>query len=61
MVSGMNEKEVNELLKKNNRTWKEFEDFMFGQTVGMGKDGETDYYECDVYNFFKPKHTQFFD
>lgn len=57
----MNEKEVNELLKKNNRTWKEFEDFMFGQTVGMGKDGETDYYECDVYNFFKPKHKQFFD
>jgi len=57
----MNEEEVKKLLKKHNRTWKEFEEFMFGQTVSVGEDGKTDYYECDVLNFFRPKHKRFFD
>jgi len=45
----MNKHEVIEKIGKEN--WMAFCVFMFGQTVGVGKDGETDYYECDVENF----------
>jgi len=57
----MDEKEVKEILKKNNKTWKDFNKFMNGQTIGIGKDGKIDYYECDVYNFLKQPHLRFFD
>lgn len=34
--------------KKN---WSDFKMFMYGQTVGMYKDGEINYYACDVSAF----------
>ena len=52
----------NEVLKKIGKSkWKEFEDFMKGQTVGINPDGSTDYYDCDVENFLRPKNKRFFD
>lgn len=57
----MNKEEVIRKIGKKN--WKNFSKFMNGQTVGIRKDGKTDYYECDVNNFInhmKGKPT-FFD
>lgn len=45
----MNKKEVIELIGKEN--WKEFLEFMKGQTVGVNSDGSTDYYDEDVKRF----------
>lgn len=47
----MTEKQVRQLLKKHNKSWKEFGKFMRGQTVGLNDDGLTDYYDCDVNHF----------
>jgi len=55
----MNKEEVLKVLKNNNRTWKEFNKFMTGQTVGLGKNGKIDYYEWDVKNFLA--RTRFWD
>jgi hypothetical protein len=44
----MKEVEVIALIGKKN--WKEFEKYMYGQTVGK-KDGEIDYYSWDVLRF----------
>jgi len=41
--------------------WKEFNEFMKGQTVGINPDTSTDYYESDVENFLKPKKRRFWD
>ena len=43
--------EVKKLLKANNKTWKEFLDWMNGQTVSFDEDGETDWYDWDVERF----------
>jgi len=47
------EKEIKKLLKKHKKTWKDFNNFMYGQTVGKGKKGETLYYKCDVERFLE--------
>ena len=57
----MNKKEIMKLLKEKGRTWKEFNEFMYGQTVSMEENGEINYYECDVENFFRQPHSRFFD
>ncbi len=44
----MNKQQVIEKIGKKN--WKKFQTFMVGQTARM-KDGEFDYYGCDVENF----------
>jgi hypothetical protein len=55
----MNKKEVIKKIGKEN--WKEFQEFMVGQTVGINPDGSTDYYYCDVENFLRPRNKRFFD
>ncbi|MFH1752279.1 MAG: hypothetical protein ABH821_05060 [archaeon] len=55
----MNKKQVIERIGKSK--WKEFEEFMRGQTVGVNKDGSFDYYEWDVENFLRPIKDRFFD
>ena len=47
----MKESEVKNLLKQNNYDWKEFLEFMEGQTVGIYPNGETDFYDKDVDRF----------
>jgi len=41
----MNEQEVKDCL------WREFTEFMRGQTIGLNADGSSDYYERDVERF----------
>ena len=41
--------------------WKEFDDFMIGQTMGLNEDGSYDYYEQDVENFLRPVNRRFSD
>ena len=55
----MNKKQVIEKIGKEN--WKEFLNFMVGQTVGLNLDGSTDYYGCDVENFLRKPKNRFFD
>lgn len=38
--------------------WKHFLKYMTGQTVGVNKDGSTDYYECDVERYFRKPLTR---
>lgn len=50
-----------EVIKKiGQERWKEFCDFMTGQTVSWS-DGETDFYERDVNNFLRKPKDRFFD
>jgi len=37
------------------KDWKEFEEYMNGQTVGIYPDGTTNFYECDVEQFLECK------
>ena len=55
----MIKKEVIEKIGK--KRWKEFNEFMNGQTVGVNPDGSTDYYQQDVENFLRPKNKRFWD
>jgi len=55
----LNKKQVIEKIGKEN--WKEFLNFMVGQTVGLNLDGSTDYYGCDVENFLRKPKNRFFD
>ena len=45
----MNKKEVIKLIGKDR--WKEFNEWMRGQTVGINADSTTDYYKWDVERF----------
>ena len=58
-MSFLRKSEVIKLIGK--KRWKEFEEFMTGQTVGLNEDGSYDYYECDVENFLRPANRRFFD
>jgi len=51
----MNEQEVKKLLKEHKLTWKEFNEWLKGQTVGVNTDGSTDYYSWDVERFIEKK------
>ncbi|MGI0060122.1 MAG: hypothetical protein ACREBJ_10190 [Nitrosotalea sp.] len=44
----MNKKEICKIISDEN--WEKFCKFMSGQTVSF-KNGEVDFYECDVQNF----------
>lgn len=55
----MNKEEVIE--KIGAKRWKEFCEFMIGQTVGSYANGSLDYYEIDVENFLRKKSKRFFD
>jgi predicted phage-related endonuclease len=58
----MNRNEVINLIGKDR--WKEFLEFMDGQTIGIGlgpKGMEADYYDEDVRNFIRKKGERFFD
>jgi hypothetical protein len=54
----MNKAEVIKRIGK--KRWKEFCEFMVGQTGGI-VNGEFDYYECDVENFLRKPKDRFFD
>lgn len=54
----MNKKEV--IKKIGKERWNAFQKFMEGQTVSV-KDGETDYYICDVENFLAKPSQRFWD
>jgi len=47
----MRKSEAKKKIEDAGGTWKEFEKWMFGQTVGVGDDGEIDYYDHDVNRF----------
>ena len=49
----MTQKEVRIKLKKNGLTWRHFNEWMFGQTIGLNEDGTLDYYEWDVDRFIR--------
>ena len=49
----MRESEVKKLLKENKLSWKEFKDWMRGQTIGVYSDGSPDYYDWDVERFIE--------
>lgn len=49
----MNEKQVKKLIGNDN--WEDFLDFMKGQTVGISKNGEIDYYSYDVNRYIEGK------
>lgn len=51
----MTYKEVQDLCQKHGKSIKDFDDFIYGQTVGV-INGEIDYYECDVENFIGKRH-----
>lgn len=51
----MSTDEVAKLMKKNGITMKEFDEWMFGQTVGINEDGTINYYEHDVMRFIELK------
>jgi len=51
----MREQEVKKLIGEKN--WKDFCEWMRGQTAGIYPDGETDYYNCDVQAFIRKLKT----
>lgn len=53
--NSLNKKEVTRSL------WREFEKFINGQTVGIGKNGQYLYYKWDVDNFLTNPEKRFFD
>ncbi len=55
----MNERQV--IKKIGKIRWKEFLEFMKGQTVGKNKNGMTEYYAQDVENFLRKPKDRFFD
>lgn len=55
----MNKEQVIERIGK--KRWKEFQEFMKGQTVQVNNNGSTDYFEWDVENFLRKNKDRFFD
>jgi len=49
----MKEKEAKQKIEEAGKTWKDFMEYMFGETVGFYDDGTTNYYELDVDRFIK--------
>lgn len=49
----MNEKQAKKLVGNDN--WEDFLDFMQGQTVGISKNGDIDYYKWDVERYIENK------
>ena len=49
----MNKKQV--IAKIGKGRWEEFEEFMYGQTMGLNKSGSLDYYKNDVENFLRKR------
>ncbi|MEK6970900.1 MAG: hypothetical protein AABW68_04415 [archaeon] len=55
----MDEQEVLSVI--GNRRWSTILEFMRGQTVGLNKDGSTNDYDQDVWNFAQKPNDCFFD
>jgi len=55
----MHTKQLKALLKKHNREWEEFIEWMEGQTVGEYKDGDTNWFDDDVSRFIKRESPRF--
>lgn len=55
----MQKKEVISKIGKDN--WTKFMKFMYGQTIGINKNGTYNYYECDVENFLRHPKDRFWD
>ncbi len=51
----MTTKEAQEKIKEAKGSWKIFLEWMKGQTVGLYKDGSTDWYDHDVNRFIRYK------
>ena len=60
-LAGENMLKEDVIKKIGKKPWKEFLEFMTGQTVGINSDGFADYYDHDVENFLRPKNKRFFD
>ena len=56
---GVDEQEVLSVI--GNRRWSTILEFMRGQTVGLNKDGSTNDYDQDVWNFAQKPNDCFFD
>ena len=53
----MTKKEIKKIIGSKN--WKKFYSWMRGQTCGVTKDGELDFYDCDVQAFITKLKTGF--
>ena len=51
----MSIEQTKELLNKYYLSWKEFLDWMQGQTLGLNEDGSTDIYDEDVLRYIEMK------
>ena len=51
----MTTKETKNKIKEAGGDWDIFVDWMFGQTVGVSEDGETNWYDHDVDRFIRYK------
>lgn len=51
----MTTQEAQNKIKKAGGKWEDFVDWMFGQTVGLYENGETNWYEYDVNRFISYK------
>ena len=47
----MKEAQARQAIEKENGSWDVFREWIRGQTVGIDKDGEIDFYDCDVNRF----------
>lgn len=55
MKNNMLIQEAKDKIKKAGGSWKVFMDWMRGQTVGINKDGTTDFYYYDINRFIRYK------
>lgn len=51
----MNTEEAKKTIEDAGKTWKDFMEWMFGQTVGVDDNGETIWYKHDVERFIQGK------
>jgi len=49
----MREKKAKKLIKEAGGSWEVFMNWMIGQTYGFYKDGQPNYYDCDVERFIR--------
>jgi len=49
----MTTEEAKQKIEEAGKTWEDFQEYMFGETVGLYDDGTTNYYERDVDRFIR--------
>lgn len=47
----MNTSQAKDKIEQAGKTWEGFQEWMFGQTYGINKDGSPNWYETDVSRF----------